>query len=103
MSHPLRRMVSSSQVSDWFTMGGTLSIPSRNLLLSVESLVIAGGGGGGRATKDPRIEALIVASGLVKSMLESNQITPAQVSDQLNAMFNICYKAITEEFTGLPF
>ena len=44
MSNPLRRMVSSSQVSDWFKMGGTLTIPSRNVLLSIESLVIAGGG-----------------------------------------------------------
>jgi len=50
MANPLRRMVSSSQVSDWFTNNpaGTLTVPSRKRSIDVEYLVIAGGGGGGR-------------------------------------------------------
>ena len=46
MANPLRRMVSSSQVSDWFKTDGTFTIPSRIPLLDVQYLVIAGGGGG---------------------------------------------------------
>ena len=50
MSHPLRRMVSSSQVSDWFTMGGRIDIPSRKPTLIVDYLVQGGGGGGANGT-----------------------------------------------------
>lgn len=47
MANPLRRMVSSSQVSDWSGQGdGTLLIPSRRGVFSIEYLVIAGGGSG---------------------------------------------------------
>ena len=51
MANPLRRMVSSSQVSDWLGQGsGNLYIPSRfQSLLNVEYLVVAGGGGAARA------------------------------------------------------
>ena len=48
MANPLRRMVSSSQVSDWFTNNtvGTLPVPSRKSPLTVNYLVVAGGGAG---------------------------------------------------------
>ena len=51
MANPLRRMVSSSQVSSWMPQGaaasGSLFVPSRYIALVVDYLIIAGGGGGG--------------------------------------------------------
>ena len=47
MANPLRRVVSSSQVSDWFKMNGAIVVPSRFVETSVEYLIVAGGGGGG--------------------------------------------------------
>ena len=47
MANPLRRMVSSSQVVDWFPANRYTTIPSRSQIVNVEYLVVAGGGGGG--------------------------------------------------------
>lgn len=49
MFSPLHRMVSSSQVSEWFSQKADLSVPSRIGLppLTVQYLIVAGGGGGG--------------------------------------------------------
>lgn len=50
MAFPLRRTLSSSQVSSWHTQNATIQIPSRRSKFPVEYLVQAGGGGGGAGT-----------------------------------------------------
>ena len=50
MANPLRRMVSSSQVTDWFPTNPALLIPSRFQPFTIEYLLQGGGGGASGGT-----------------------------------------------------
>ena len=61
-----------------------------------------GGGGGGFPRANPRDKALASAVGIIKSALESNQMTPAQVPAELIAFHKLCL-ALIEGDDALPF